>query len=389
MKPRQLSILGSTGSIGRSALDVVARHPQRLQVCALAAGRNLELLARQVRSFGPQLVSVQRHQDLPELRQRLGQLDPLPELVCGDEGLSAVAGHPSSELVLTAVVGAVGLAPTLVALRRGIIVAIANKEPLAMAGRLCMDTARRHGATVVPVDSEHNAIFQCLAGLRGQDVERILLTGSGGPFRQTPVAELAAVTMEQALAHPNWSMGPKITVDSATMMNKGLELIEARWLFDMPPERIEILIHPQSIIHSMVRYVDGSVLAQMGPPDMRIPISYALGYPARLDPGLPPLDFCAAGSLTFEPPSSERFPCLELAREALRQGGTAPAVINAANEVAVEAFLQRRIRYVEIAPAIEAALSQHQGAPDSDLQQILDADQQARRATARWLAAKN
>ncbi len=386
--PRGLAILGSTGSIGRSALDVVARNPGKLRVVALAAGRNIALLAEQVQTFSPALVSVQRAGDVDALRERLAGLDPLPQLCHGADGLRAVAGCPEADVVLTAVVGAVGLSATLTALERGITVAIANKEPLAAAGRLCMDTARENGATVVPVDSEHNAIYQCLQGHRGQDLERILLTGSGGPFRQTPAKDLARVTVEQALAHPNWSMGPKITVDSATLMNKGLEVMEARWLFDVSPETIEVLIHPQSIIHSMVRYTDGAVLAHMGPPDMRGAISHALGFPARLDSGLEPLDFSRAGPLTFEPPDPARFPALDLAYQALAAGGTAPAALNAANEVAVEAFLQRRIGYLEIAATVRAVLEAHRGSGDDTLDQILDADAEARRAAGEYLGLK-
>ena len=386
--PRGVAIIGSTGSIGRSALDVVARNPEQLRVTALAAGRKIDLLAEQVKTFRPALVSIQRSEDLPGLRQRLAGSDRLPELCHGAEGLEAVAACPDAEVVLTAVVGAVGLHPTLTALGRGVIVAIANKEPLAIAGRLCMDLAREHGATVVPVDSEHNAIYQCLQGHRRQDVERILLTGSGGPFRQTLAEDLAHVTVEQALAHPNWSMGPKITVDSATLMNKGLEVMEARWLFDVPPETIQVLIHPQSIIHSMVRYMDGSVLAQLGPPDMRMAISHALGFPARLDPGLAALDFTHLGPLTFEPPDPGRFPCPGLAYQALAEGGTAPAVLNAANEVAVEAFLQRRIGYLDIVATIRATLEAHSNSRDDTLDQILAADAWARRVAGEIVAEK-
>ena len=385
--PRGLAIIGSTGSVGRSALDVVARNPEQLKVVALAAGRNLDLLAEQVRAFRPALVSVERASDLESLRERLAGPGALPELCHGAGGLDAVAGCPEADVVLTAVVGAVGLHPTLTALRRGVTVAIANKEPLAMAGRLCMEAARAHGATVVPVDSEHNAIYQCLQGHRPQEVDRLLLTGSGGPFRLTPGRELAHVTVEQALAHPNWSMGPKITVDSATLMNKGLEVMEARWLFDVAPETIQILIHPQSIVHSMVRFVDGSVLAHLGPPDMRIPISHALGFPARLDSGLEPLDFTKT-PLTFEPLDTARFPGPSLAYEALSVGGTAPSVLNAANEVAVEAFLQRRIGYLDIIAVIRATLEEHQPTSDDTLEQILAADAWARRAAARHVAEK-
>ena len=388
MPARGLAILGSTGSIGRSALDVVARNPDHLQVRALAAGRNVELLADQVRTFSPGLVSVQRAEDVDALRQRLDGVALAPELVWGEAGLEAVAGCAEADVVLTAVVGAVGLRSTLTALERGVTVAIANKEPLAIAGRLCMDTARRNGATVVPVDSEHNAIYQCLQGHRPGDVGRILLTGSGGPFRQTPAAALAAVTVEQALAHPNWSMGPKITVDSATLMNKGLEVMEARWLFDVSPETIQILIHPQSIVHSMVQFRDGSVLAHLGPPDMRVAISHALGFPARLDSGLSPLDFASSGALTFEPLDTTRFPGPGLAYEALAEGGTAPAVLNAANEVAVEAFLAGRIPYLDIVDTIRRALDAHENRGEADLEGILAADARARRLALERIAQK-
>ena len=383
---RGLAILGSTGSIGRSALAVVqaAGHgpdapDAPLRVVALAAGRNLELLAQQTQRFRPRLVSVQRPEDLPRLGQllRAAGVDPLPDTVAGDDGLLQVASHADAEVVLTAVVGAVGLRPTLAALGRPITVAIANKEPLAMAGQLCMEQARRHGATVVPVDSEHSAIFQCLRGQRPQDVRRILLTGSGGPFRQ--LQDLTRVTVEQALAHPRWSMGAKISVDSATLMNKGLELIEARWLFDLPAHKLQIMVHPQAVVHSMVEFVDGAVLAQLGPPDMRIPIAYALGFPGRMDAGVEALDLLAE-PLSFEPPDPTRFPCLDLAYGALEAGGTAPAALNAANEVAVEAFLQRRLRYLDIAVVIRQVLDQHSAAPAVELEAIIAADLEARAA---------
>ncbi len=389
MPPRGLAILGSTGSIGRSALDVVARNPDRLQVRALAAGRNVELLAEQVRAFNPALVSLQREEEMDALRGRLAGAEPEPELVWGARGLEAVAACEDADVVLTAVVGAVGLRSTLTALERGVTVAIANKEPLAIAGRLCMDTARRRGATVVPVDSEHNAIYQCLQGHWPDDLQRILLTGSGGPFRQTPADQLAAVTVEQALAHPNWSMGPKITVDSATLMNKGLEVMEARWLFGVSPETIQILIHPQSIVHSMVQYRDGSVLAHLGPPDMRAAISHALGFPARLDSGLTPLDFTSCGPLTFEPLDTARFPGPGLAYEALAEGGTAPAALNAANEVAVAAFLEGRIEYLDIVGTIRAVLEAHENGGEDDLEAILAADAEARRLAAERIGQAN
>jgi 1-deoxy-D-xylulose-5-phosphate reductoisomerase len=373
-----LAILGSTGSIGVSALEVAGEFPGHFRVVALAAGRNVEVLAHQIRRFRPSLVSV-RGED--ERRQLLSLLaadngPPDPEVLCGDEGPSAVAGHPEAEIVLTAMVGAAGLRPTLAAIRRGATVAIANKEPLVVAGRLCVEAAEKHGATLLPVDSEHSAIFQCLRGNRLEDVRRLILTGSGGPFRTVP--DLERVTLEQALAHPTWSMGPKITVDSATLMNKGLEVIEARWLFEVPAERIEVVIHPQSVIHSMVEYVDGSVVAQLGMPEMKIPIAYALGYPARLAVEAPRLEPTRVSEMTFEPPDTHRFPCLGLAYEALRRGGPYPAVLNAANEVAVEAFLGRRIRFVEIPRLVEHTLSAQPWEAGESLGELIEADRRAR-----------
>jgi 1-deoxy-D-xylulose-5-phosphate reductoisomerase len=379
---RYLAILGSTGSVGVSALDVASSFPDTLRVVALAAGRNVELLARQVRAFHPELVSVRGVEERAALRAALGDAQA-PEILCGAEGAEAVAAHPRADVVLSAMVGAVGLRPTLAAIRRGVTVAIANKEPLVIAGRLCVEEAGRCGATIIPVDSEHSAIYQSLRGHRTEDVHRLLLTGSGGPFRTT--VDLDGVTLEQALRHPTWSMGPKITVDSATLMNKGLEVIEARWLFGVSASRIQILIHPESIVHSMVEYIDGSVVAQMGPPDMRLPISYALGFPARLPLPLPHLDLAQIARLTFEPPSFDRFPCLGLAYRALELGGTAPAVLNAANEVAVEAFLRRRVRYRDIPALIERVLDHHQPEPTPDLDALLAVDRWARAEAERDL----
>jgi 1-deoxy-D-xylulose-5-phosphate reductoisomerase len=375
-----IAILGSTGSIGASALEVVAAAPDRFRVVGLAAGRNIALLAEQVRRFRPGLVSVHLPEDRAELVDRLGDSPAAAELeiLAGGEGAVAVASHPGAQVVLCAIVGAVGLRPTLAAIRRGATVAIANKEPLVVAGQLCVEEALRAGATLLPVDSEHSAIFQALRGHRPQDVRRLLLTGSGGPFRTAQ--DLGAVTVEQALAHPTWSMGPKISIDSATLMNKGLEVIEARWLFDVHAERIEVVIHPESIVHSMVEYVDGSVLAQLSEPDMRIPIAYALAYPERLALAWPRLELTRLARLTFEPPDQARFPCLRLAYQALEQGATYPAVLNAANEVAVEAFLQRRIRFVEIGPIIERTLADHcPGGDPGSVETLLEADAWARR----------
>jgi 1-deoxy-D-xylulose-5-phosphate reductoisomerase len=373
-----LSILGSTGSIGANALRVVGEFPHDFEAIALAAGRNISLLAQQIRLFRPRLVSVQEKEDRERLRTLLADMcEPLPEILWGPEGNKAVATHPDASLALTAMVGAVGLEPTLAAIQRGITVAIANKEPLVMAGHLCMQWAQTSGAQIIPVDSEHSAIYQCLRGNRKADVRRLWLTGSGGPFRA--VKDLGQVTVGQALAHPTWAMGPKITIDSATLMNKGLEVIEAHWLFDIAPERIQVLIHPESIIHSMVEYVDGSVVAQLGPPDMRIPIAYALGYPARLPLTQQPLNLIQCSPMNFEPPDLTRFPCLGLAYAALAQGGTFPTVLNASNEVAVDAFLNHHIQYLDIYSIIEQTLSAHQPqANGHQLESLLDADRWAR-----------
>ncbi|MCC6746854.1 MAG: 1-deoxy-D-xylulose-5-phosphate reductoisomerase [Deltaproteobacteria bacterium] len=379
-----VTILGSTGSIGRSTLEVVADFPEQYRIVALAAGQSIELLAEQVRAFRPKLVSVKRAEDVSRLRAALAGAgcDRL-EIASGPEGADAVAAHPDGDVVVTAMVGAAGLAPTLVAVRRGARMAIANKEPLVVAGKLVTDEARRCGATILPVDSEHNAIYQCLSGQRREDVRRILLTCSGGPFRTT--ADLSQVTLEQALKHPTWSMGPKITIDSATLMNKGLEVIEAHWLFGLPAEQLDVVIHPQSVIHSMVEYVDGSVIAQLGTPDMKVPIGYALAYPRRLPLKVPRLDFAALGTLAFEAPDRRRFPCLNLAYQALAVGGAAPAVLNAANETAVAAFLDRRIRYLDIPSLIERTLEAHSSDSAGELEPILAADLWARRQVQSYL----
>ncbi len=384
---KRIAILGSTGSIGVSALDVVGAFPEKLSVVALAAGHNLERLAQQVARVRPQLVSIADPTRLDELRDRLRDasvsLDGL-ELCAGDEGPLAVARHPEAELVLTAMVGAIGLPPTLAAIDRGVEVALANKEPLVAAGGLCTRRARERGATLLPVDSEHSAIFQCLAGQPREALAKIVLTCSGGPFRT--VRDLSSVTRAQALKHPTWSMGPKITIDSATLMNKGLEVIEARWLFDVQASQIDVLIHPQSVIHSLIELCDGSVLAQLGTPDMRVPIAYALGYPQRLpllSPPLamPPLDLTGRPELTFEAPDRQRFAALDLAYGALQRGGTAPAVLNAANEAAVAAFLDARISYQQITELIDRALQAHDVQPADDLETIARADRWARQIT--------
>jgi 1-deoxy-D-xylulose-5-phosphate reductoisomerase len=354
---KNLAILGSTGSIGVSTLDIVAAHPDRFRVVSLSAGNNLDRLEEQIRRFRPQIVSVVRPGAARDLRQRLGS--DAPEVVSGVEGLIACATHGQVEMVLSAIVGAAGLVPTMAAIESGKDIALANKETLVTAGPLVMEAVARRGVKLYPVDSEHSAIFQSLEGHRRIDVRRLILTASGGPFRNRPLSELERVTPEDALAHPNWSMGRKISIDSATMMNKGLEIIEACWLFDLPPEKVAVHIHPQSIVHSMVEYIDGAVIAQLGIPDMKTPIAYALSYPDRLPLDLPPLDLCALKTLTFEEPDQEKFPCLALAYQAVRTGGTAPAVLNAANEVAVEAFLSGRIGFLDIAAVIRRVLDRH------------------------------
>jgi 1-deoxy-D-xylulose-5-phosphate reductoisomerase len=377
---KNIAILGSTGSIGRSALQVVEQFPDRLQVVALAAGKNIDLLAEQIHRFRPRLAAVLDLQLAKDLAIRL-QPGIEVEVVAGSQGYQQVASCAEAEMILSAMVGAAGLIPTLSAIRAGKDVALANKETLVMAGALVMGEVRRSQVELLPVDSEHNAIFQAMEGHRREDLKRILLTASGGPFLNMPKEQLESVTPTQALAHPNWAMGPKITIDSATLMNKGLEVIEAKWLFGVPVEKIDVHIHPQSIVHSMVEYVDGSVIAQMGIPDMRIPIAYALAYPERLELDLPRLDFFTVQTLTFQEPDLTRFPCLKLAFAACKAGGTMPAVLNAANEVAVQAFLDTRIPFSGIPRLVSQAMEEHALDPAAELEAILGADAWARRRT--------
>jgi len=373
---KRLAILGSTGSIGITTLSIVERFPERFRVVSLAAGKNVAKLCEQIEKFDPLVVSVAGEREVAELRERAPRLRR--EICCGAEGLVRVATEPA-DLLVSALVGAVGLEPTLAAIEAGRDVALANKEVLVVAGELVTRAARRRGVRLFPTDSEHNAIFQALQGQREERVRRIILTASGGPFRRHSADEMRAVTREQALQHPTWKMGAKITIDSATLMNKGLEVVEARWLFDLEPERIDVVIHPQSIVHSMVEYQDGSVIAQLGIPDMAIPISYVLAYPERLDLGhLPSLDLAAAGSLSFERPDIERFPCLGLAYDALRAGGTMPAVLNAANEVAVETFLAGSMRFVDIPRVLHEVMCEHAPRPAADLDTLREADRWAR-----------
>ncbi len=374
---KALSLLGATGSIGTNVLAVVRKFPGQFRIVGLSAGRNIDLLAEQVQEFKPEYVSVGDGTLVEALAERLPSAYR-SRIVSGVEGNCLVAALPSAHMVISAVVGAVGLLPALAAIKAGKDLGLANKETLVMAGRLIMHAVREHGVRLLPIDSEHSAIFQALEAGRREDVARIILTASGGPFRTWDAEDLPAATPDQALAHPNWAMGKKISIDSATMMNKGLEVIEARWLFDVSPEQIEVVVHPQSIVHSLVEYQDGSVVAQLGIPDMRIPIAYALSYPERLELGLPRLSLAQCGGLAFEQPDYQRFPALRLAYEALAMGGVKPAALNAANEVAVEAFLAGRIGFTQITAIVAAALRKTAQADELELQAILAADQEAR-----------
>ncbi len=361
-----LSILGSTGSIGVSTLEVVAQFPERYRVAALCAGSNLSVLAQQIVTFKPQLVSVVLSADVDRLRSLLG--DVAVDIQSGVAGAVACAVHGESDMVVSAIVGAAGLVPTLAAIHAGKDIALANKESLVMAGALVTQAVALNKVKLLPVDSEHSAIFQVLVGQRKQDVRKLILTASGGPFRNNTLEQLQNVTLEQALAHPNWTMGKKISIDSATMMNKGLEVIEARWLFNVSVEDIDVHIHPQSVVHSMVEFVDGAILAQLGVPDMKTPIAYALAWPERLPVKIEPLDLCTSGELSFTRPDLKLFPCLNLAYQALAAGGSAPVVLNAANEIAVESFLRRQLKFLDIPAVIDEVLQQysHQGVANVD-----------------------
>ena len=378
---KQIAILGSTGSIGQQCLSVVESLPGRFGVVALAAGENLERLAAQVQQYRPQLVSVAEAKRGDELAERLRALGvaPLPDIHSGGAGLLAVATHPQADVVVSAAVGVVGLEATYAAVRQGKQVALSNKEVLVAAGELVMAAARASSVELLPVDSEHNAIHQCLRAGGPREVRRLVLTASGGPFRRTPLKELSSATPEQALAHPNWRMGQRITIDSATLMNKGFEVIEAHWLFGMKLEQIDVVIHPQSTVHSMVEFVDGSVLAQLAPTDMRLPIQYALTYPERVASNGCGLDWAALRRLDFARVSPRRFPCLRLARAALRQGGLLPCALNAADEVAVAAFLERRLAFPGIARVIERVLERMPRARFAGIEDVLAADAEARR----------
>ncbi len=373
-----LALLGATGSIGCNTLNIVAKFPERFQVKTLTAKNNVQRLAQQIQQHRPQLVAVHDVQAAHRLKALLPPQQKI-EIVHGTEGYCQAAVYPGVDLVVGAMVGAAGLAPTLAAIDAGKDIALANKETLVMAGALVTDTVARKGVHLLPIDSEHSAIFQCLQGHRRQDLDKIILTASGGPFLNTPAGDFSSITPELALKHPNWDMGAKITIDSATLMNKGLEVIEAKWLFDVSLDQIEVIVHPQSIIHSMVAYCDGSMLAQMGIPDMQEAIAYALAYPERIPLKQPLPDLAALGQLTFEQPDLERFPCLRLAFEACGRGGTMPAVLNAANETAVEAFLNRKITFSSIPQIIEATMHAHHPMQANDLSLYMDSDAWARK----------
>jgi 1-deoxy-D-xylulose-5-phosphate reductoisomerase len=373
---KRLAILGSTGSIGVNTLDIVRQFPERFEIVGFSAGLNIQLLKQQIVQFRPKMVSV-LNKELSEALQR--ELSDVPvQIVHGVEGLIQVATHPEVDQVVSAIVGAVGLIPTLSAIKTGKAIALANKEPLVMAGKIVMEEAKQNHAQVLPVDSEHSAIFQALLGHQKEDVHRIILTASGGPFLNLPIERLHEVTVKEALNHPRWEMGRKITIDSASLMNKGLEVIEAHWLFDVPVEKIVVQIHPQSVVHSMVEYVDGSIVAQMGITDMRIPISYALSFPQRLRLSLPRLDLFQKGGLTFFPPDPERFPCLKLAYLSIEIGETMPAILNAANEVAVNAFMEGSLKFTEVPLLIQRVMEDHEVKSVHTIEDILRADHWAR-----------
>ena len=384
MTQQVLTILGSTGSIGESTLDVVSRHPEKFRVFALAGHRQVDKLVAQCKQFRPEYAVVGDADHAAELEKKLKQEGISTQVLYGSQALIDVASADEVSGVMCAIVGAAGLPSALAAAQKGKTIYLANKETLVVSGALFMETARQNGATVLPIDSEHNAIFQVLprdytGRLNEHGINSIILTASGGPFLNTDLSTFDSITPEQAVKHPNWSMGRKISVDSASMMNKGLELIEAHWLFNCPPEKLEVVIHPQPVIHSMVRYRDGSVLAQLGNPDMRTPIAYCLGLPERIDSGVGELDFGALSALTFQKPDFDRFPCLKLAYQAMNAGGAAPCVLNAANEVAVAAFLDKRIKFTDIAQVVAHCLAQDFSDGRHDIESLLAQDAQTRR----------
>jgi 1-deoxy-D-xylulose-5-phosphate reductoisomerase len=377
---KKVAILGSTGTIGRNTLDVIRHHQKHFRVTALAAGSNIRLLEEQIREFRPEIVSLERKEDAEFIRNRFKK-DSL-RVTYGLDGAQEIGGNPGNDIVVSAITGINGLKPTLAAVRAGKSVALANKESMVVAGSLLRAEARKSGARIIPVDSEHSGVLQCLAGENRRNVKKVTLTASGGPFFRTALSELRKKTVEEALAHPRWKMGKKVTVDSATLMNKGLELIEARWLFDFKPGELDVLIHPQSIVHALVEMRDGSVLAQLSPTDMKIPIQFALTYPERGDAVLPPLDLARIGALEFYPVEAKRYPLIRLATWALREGGSAAVALNAANEVAVEAFLARRIGFLAISDVIHRAVDGHEQRTVRTLDNILDVDRLMRERTS-------
>ena len=374
---KKIAVLGSTGSIGSTSLKVVETHPEKYQVIALAAGKNLDLLEKQVRKFHPKCAALSEHDLAVELKEKLGK-NSGTEIYSGKEGFIRLATMEEVDTVISAMAGASGLIPTLAAIQAGKDIALANKEAIVMAGALVMDEGRRNRVSILPIDSEHSAILQSLQGHRKEDLKRVILTASGGPFLELSYEEMKRATPEQALRHPNWNMGPKVTIDSATLMNKGLETIEALWLFDLKIEQISIIIHPQSIIHSMVEYQDGSIIAQLGIPDMLTPISYALSYPQHLATRLPFLNLEAIGSLSFRKPDPKKFRCLDLARSAAEMGGSMPAVLNGANEIAVDLFLKRKIDFFQIPDVIERTMGAHEPFKLDGIESVLEVDRWAR-----------
>lgn len=390
-KLQQITILGATGTIGASTLNVISQHPNRFATYALTANNNDAALYKLCIEYKPAYAVLLDEAAAERLRLQLKAVGSSTEVMCGMSALEYVSSHPEVDAVMAAIVGAAGLIPAIAAAKAGKRILLANKETLVMAGNLFMQAVKQGGATLLPIDSEHNAIFQVMparvdGNLIDSGIKKILLTASGGPFRKLSQSELEEVSLEQALNHPNWVMGPKITIDSATLMNKGLEVIEARWLFNAKPSEIEVVVHPQSVIHSMVEYVDGSVLAQLGNPDMRTPIAYALGYPERLQSGVGSLDLFKIGQLEFEAPDTNKFPCLRLAYEALKLGGNAAAILNAANEIAVEAFIQKAIKFTDIPRLIEFVLNKSSIKEVSDLNMLIDTDASARDSAREWLS---
>lgn len=385
---KRLVVLGSTGSIGRQTLEVVRSLPDKFKVVGLGAGKNWRLLADQIREFRPLAAALAGEQELESLRRELSSARS-PELVRGRAGMESLAGMPEADLVVVAVTGAAGIVPTIAAIRAGKDVALANKETLVAAGHLVMDMAARKKTTILPVDSEHSAVWQCLNGYSSDAIEKIILTASGGPFRELSGEEMETVTVGMALRHPNWDMGSKITIDSATLMNKGLEVIEAKWLFGVSYSQIEVVVHPQSIIHSAVEFLDGSVIAQMGLPDMRLPIQYALTYPRRVSGSIPRLTLTDLQGLTFEKPDTEKFPSLPLAFEAGWAGGTMPAVLNAANEVAVDSFLKGLLSFKNIPVVVRSVMERHSRVSNPDLNEIMEADRWAREAGKKIVGSIN